>query len=141
MFDTQESYACKTSARCFIVSTSAVKGKGGIGVSRECNERLVDNACFVHSSVTNCGADARGWIARVALQCIISAQCGVGPTEWERAYNEGRSTHEPVNTVVRVKEHFARVSQLLGDASGSSSVKVDPKLGPSLAAHKVPFSS
>jgi len=30
------------------------------------------------------------------------------PTEWERAYNEGRSTQVPVNAVVRVKGRFAR---------------------------------
>jgi hypothetical protein len=29
------------------------------------------------------------------------------PTEWERAYNEGRSTQVPVNAVVRVKGRFA----------------------------------
>ena len=28
--------------------------------------------------------------------------------EWERAYNEGRSTQVPVNSVVRVKARFAR---------------------------------
>src|SRR5882724_5393283 len=31
-----------------------------------------------------------------------------GPTEWERAYDEGRSTQVPVNAVVRVKGRFAR---------------------------------
>jgi hypothetical protein len=30
------------------------------------------------------------------------------PTEWERAYNEGRSTQVPVNAVVRIKGRFAR---------------------------------
>jgi hypothetical protein len=30
------------------------------------------------------------------------------PTEWERAYNEGRSTQVPINAVVRVKGRFAR---------------------------------
>jgi len=30
------------------------------------------------------------------------------PTEWEVAYNEGRSTQVPVNAVVRVKGRFAR---------------------------------
>jgi hypothetical protein len=30
------------------------------------------------------------------------------PSEWERAYNEGRSTQVPVNAVVRVKSRFAR---------------------------------
>lgn len=30
------------------------------------------------------------------------------PTEWERAYNEGRSTQVPVNPAVRVKGRFSR---------------------------------
>ena len=30
------------------------------------------------------------------------------PTEWERAYSEGRSTQVPINAVVRVKGRFAR---------------------------------
>lgn len=30
------------------------------------------------------------------------------PAEWERAYNEGRSTQVPANAVVRVKSRFAR---------------------------------
>ncbi len=30
------------------------------------------------------------------------------PTEWEVAYNEGRSTQVPVNAVVRVRGRFAR---------------------------------
>lgn len=30
------------------------------------------------------------------------------PTEWERAYNEGRSTQVPVNPIVRVKGRFSR---------------------------------
>jgi hypothetical protein len=30
------------------------------------------------------------------------------PTEWERAYCEGRSTQVPVNAVVRIKGRFAR---------------------------------
>jgi hypothetical protein len=30
------------------------------------------------------------------------------PTEWERAYNEGRSTQVPVNPMVRVKGRFSR---------------------------------
>jgi hypothetical protein len=30
------------------------------------------------------------------------------PSEWERAYNEGRSTQVPVNAVVRVKDRFSR---------------------------------
>ena len=30
------------------------------------------------------------------------------PTEWERAYNEGRSTQIPVNPRVRVKGRFSR---------------------------------
>lgn len=30
------------------------------------------------------------------------------PTDWERAYNEGRSTQVPVNPMVRVKGRFSR---------------------------------
>jgi hypothetical protein len=30
------------------------------------------------------------------------------PTEWERAYNEGRSTQVPVNPAVRIKGRFSR---------------------------------
>ena len=30
------------------------------------------------------------------------------PTEWETAYNEGRSTQVPVNAVLRIKGRFAR---------------------------------
>lgn len=30
------------------------------------------------------------------------------PTEWERAYNEGRSTQIPVNPQIKVKGRFAR---------------------------------
>jgi hypothetical protein len=31
-----------------------------------------------------------------------------GPTEWERAYNAGRSTQVPVSAVVRIEGRFAR---------------------------------
>jgi hypothetical protein len=37
------------------------------------------------------------------------------PTEWERAYNEGRSTQVPVNAVVRVKGRFARQLRYRGN--------------------------
>ena len=30
------------------------------------------------------------------------------PTEWERAYNEGRSTQIPINPQVKVKGRFSR---------------------------------
>ncbi len=30
------------------------------------------------------------------------------PTEWETAYNEGRSTQIPVNPMVRIKGRFSR---------------------------------
>jgi hypothetical protein len=32
----------------------------------------------------------------------------MGPTEFQRAYNEGRSTQVPVNPAVRVKGRFMR---------------------------------
>ncbi len=38
------------------------------------------------------------------------------PTDWERAYNEGRSTQVPVNAVVRVKGRFARRLDYRGNA-------------------------
>lgn len=43
--------------------------------------------------------------ARVAL-----TKLGVAwePTEWERAYNEGRSTQIPINPQVKVKGRFSR---------------------------------
>jgi hypothetical protein len=38
------------------------------------------------------------------------------PTEWERAYNEGRSTQVPVNAVVRVQGRFSRRLGYRGNA-------------------------
>jgi Family of unknown function (DUF6088) len=38
-----------------------------------------------------------------------------GPTEWERAYHEGRSTQVPINAVVRVKGRFARQLRYRGN--------------------------
>lgn len=34
------------------------------------------------------------------------------PTEWERAYNEGRSTQVPVNAMVHVKGRFCEAAPL-----------------------------
>jgi hypothetical protein len=51
---------------------------------------------------------SRGGFAGVARQALDKLGVKWDPTEAERAYNEGRSTPEPVNPVVRVKGRFSR---------------------------------
>lgn len=46
--------------------------------------------------------------AGAARQALNKLGVKWGPTEAERASNEGRSTHVPVNPVVRVKGRFSR---------------------------------
>jgi len=51
---------------------------------------------------------ARGGFIGAARQALDKLGVPWEPTEWERAYNEGRSTQVPVNPAVRVKGRFAR---------------------------------
>ena len=50
---------------------------------------------------------ANGFLG-AARQALTKLGVKWGPTEAERAYNEGRSTQVPVNPVVRVKGRFSR---------------------------------
>jgi len=51
---------------------------------------------------------ARGGFIGAARQALDKLGVPWERTEWERAYNEGRSTQVPVNPAVRVKGRFAR---------------------------------
>ncbi len=51
---------------------------------------------------------ARGGFSGAARSALTKLGVKWEPTEWERAYNEGRSTQVPVNPAVRVKGRFAR---------------------------------
>jgi hypothetical protein len=51
---------------------------------------------------------ARGGFIGAARQALDKLGVAWEPTEFERAYNEGRSTQVPVNPAVRVKGRFAR---------------------------------
>jgi hypothetical protein len=51
---------------------------------------------------------ARGGFIGAARQALDKLGVRWEPTEWERAYNEGRSTQVPVNPAVRIKGRFAR---------------------------------
>jgi len=51
---------------------------------------------------------ARNGFIDAARQALDKLGVRWEPTEWERAYNEGRSTQVPINPAVRVKGRFAR---------------------------------
>lgn len=51
---------------------------------------------------------ARGGFIDVARQALDKLGVRWEPTEFQRAYNEGRSTQVPVNPAVKVKGRFAR---------------------------------
>ena len=51
---------------------------------------------------------ARGGFIDAARQALDKLGVSWEPTEFQRAYNEGRSTQVPVNPVVRVKGRFSR---------------------------------
>jgi hypothetical protein len=51
---------------------------------------------------------ARGGFIDAARQALDKLGVRWEPTEFERAYNEGRSTEVPVNPAVRVLSRFAR---------------------------------
>jgi len=51
---------------------------------------------------------ARGGFIDAARQALDKLGVPWEPTEFERAYNEGRSTQVPLNPAVRVKNRFAR---------------------------------
>ncbi len=51
---------------------------------------------------------ARGGFIDAARQALDKLGVPWEPTEFQRAYNEGRSTQVPVNPAVRVKSRFAR---------------------------------
>ncbi len=51
---------------------------------------------------------ARGGFIDVARQALDKLGVLWEPTEFQRAYNEGRSTQVPVNPAVKVKGRFAR---------------------------------
>ena len=51
---------------------------------------------------------ARGGFVAAARQALDKLGVRYEPTEFQRAYNEGRSTQVPVNPAVRVKGRFAR---------------------------------
>ena len=59
---------------------------------------------------------ARGGFVGAAREALTKLGVAWEPTEWERAYNEGRSTQVPVNPVVRVKGRFARHLGYRGNA-------------------------
>jgi len=51
---------------------------------------------------------ARNGFAGAARAALNKLGIDWEPGEWERAYNEGRSTQIPVNASVRVKDRFSR---------------------------------
>lgn len=51
---------------------------------------------------------ARGGFIDAARQALDKLGVEWEPTEFQRAYNEGRSTQVPVNPAVRVKSRFSR---------------------------------
>ena len=51
---------------------------------------------------------ARGGFIGAARQALDKLGVPWEPTEYQRAYNEGRSTQVPVNPAVRVKSRFTR---------------------------------
>ena len=51
---------------------------------------------------------ARGGFIDAARQALDKLGVAWEPTEFQRAYNEGRSTQVPVNPAVRVKGRFSR---------------------------------
>lgn len=51
---------------------------------------------------------ARGGFIDAARQALNKLGVPWEPTEFQRAYNEGRSTQVPVNPAVRVKNRFTR---------------------------------
>ena len=51
---------------------------------------------------------ARGGFIDAARQALDKLGVAWEPTEFQRAYNEGRSTQVPVNPAVRVKGRFTR---------------------------------
>lgn len=51
---------------------------------------------------------AQGGFIGAAKQALDKLGVPWEPTEFQRAYNEGRSTQVPVNPAVRVKNRFAR---------------------------------
>jgi hypothetical protein len=51
---------------------------------------------------------ARGGFIDAARQVLDKLGVQWEPTEFQRAYNEGRSTQVPINLAVRVKGRFAR---------------------------------
>jgi hypothetical protein len=51
---------------------------------------------------------ARGGFIDAVRQALDKLGVPWEPTEYQRAYNEGRSTQVPVNPAVRVKSRFAR---------------------------------
>jgi hypothetical protein len=51
---------------------------------------------------------ARGGFIDAARRALDKLGVPWEPTEFERAYNEGRSTQVPVNPAVRIKTRFAR---------------------------------
>jgi hypothetical protein len=51
---------------------------------------------------------ARGGFISAARQALDKLGVPWEPTEFQQAYNEGRSTQVPVNPAVRVKNRFAR---------------------------------
>jgi hypothetical protein len=51
---------------------------------------------------------ARGGFVGAARQALDKLGVKWEPTEFQRAYNEGRSTQVPVNPAVRVRGRFAR---------------------------------
>jgi hypothetical protein len=51
---------------------------------------------------------ARGGFIDAARQALNKLGVPWEPTEFQKAYNEGRSTQVPINPAVRVKNRFAR---------------------------------
>ena len=60
---------------------------------------------------------ARGGFVSASREALTKLGVAWAPTEWEVAYNEGRSTQVPVNAVVRLKKgRFARRLAYAGHA-------------------------
>jgi hypothetical protein len=51
---------------------------------------------------------ARNGFVGASREALTKLGVAWAPGEWERAYNEGRSTQVPVNAVVRVNGRFSR---------------------------------
>lgn len=61
-----------------------------------------------------------GGFTTAAREALTKLGVAWEPTEWERAYNEGRSTQIPVNPQLKVKGRFSRKLR-----DGSTELRID----------------